>query len=94
MPGVWMWVRCDARTRVRSLVLFGLLIALATGAVIAAVAGARRDATAVDRLAARGNNADVWALPNVPGMDWNKVRALPPSTTSRGCRRDSATSRR
>src|SRR5258707_134419 len=77
MPGVWMWVRRDARTRVRSLAVLALLVALSTGVVLAAIAGARRDGTAVDRLTARGNDADLWALPNVRNMDWDKVRALP-----------------
>jgi ABC-type lipoprotein release transport system permease subunit len=72
-----MWVRTDARQRVRSLIVLAFLIALASGVVIAALAGARRNGTAPDRLAARGNSADVYSLPNLEGMNWEKVRALP-----------------
>ena len=64
--------------RLRSLVLLTLLVAVASGVVLAAVAGARRDRTAMDRLVARGDTAHVWALANLPGqLDWNRVRALP-----------------
>jgi hypothetical protein len=74
---VWMWVRIDLRRRVRALAVLALLVALSSGVVLAAIAGARRNGTAVDRLAQRSLTADAWALANVPGMDWNKVRQLP-----------------
>ena len=47
--------------------------------ILAAVAGARRDQTAADRLVDRGETAQVWALANLPAsvIDWNQVRALP-----------------
>ena len=77
MTAVWAWVRIDLRSRVRSLAVLALLVALTTGVVLTAVAGARRGDTAVDRLAARTLPATVAALPNERGFDWEAVEALP-----------------
>jgi FtsX-like permease family protein len=71
------WLRLELPRRWRSLAVLVLLIALATATVLTATAGARRGHTAVDRLYARTLPATVTVLPNQPGFDWNKVRALP-----------------
>src|SRR6185369_5401167 len=74
---VWAWLRLDLRRRWLSLLTLALLVALATGVVMTAAAGARRGASALDRILAVTSPATVAPVPNQPGFDWDAVRRLP-----------------
>ena len=65
MTAVLAWARVDVRRRWGSLVVLGLLVALAGGAVMAAATAAHRGATALERLDAHARPATV----QVPNLD-------------------------
>jgi hypothetical protein len=77
MAPVLAWFRLDVRRRWRTLLVLTLLIAFAAATVMTAVAGARRGATAIDRLVAQTEPMTVLVLPNTGGFDWSVVRDLP-----------------
>jgi hypothetical protein len=71
------WVRVDLRRRRRSFAVLVLLVAVASGTVMAAVAGANRGGSALERLKQRTLPAQAAILANTPNFDWASVRALP-----------------
>ncbi|MBL7490447.1 FtsX-like permease family protein [Frankia sp. AgB1.9] len=74
---VWAWLRLDLRRRWLSLLTLALLVAVAAGTVMATAAGARRGASALDRLVGDTRSATLAAVPNEPGFGWDAVRRLP-----------------
>ncbi|MGH8775178.1 MAG: hypothetical protein ACRDWI_08405, partial [Jiangellaceae bacterium] len=77
MDAVAAWFRLDLRRRWRSLLVLALLIALAAGTVMTVAAGARRGASAMDRLQDQTLPATLLVAPVTPGFDWAPVRELP-----------------
>jgi hypothetical protein len=71
------WLRLELRRRWRSLAVLALLIAVAAGTVMTALAGARRGASVQERLNARTLPADAMILANTPGFDWGPIERLP-----------------
>jgi hypothetical protein len=80
MSGVGWLVRTQLRRGWRSYVGLALLIGLAGGLVIAGFAGARRNATAFDRMVRATNGWDVLVNPdrgNDSSLTMEQIRALP-----------------
>ena len=72
-----MWFGAEWRNRWRALIGLVLLIAFATAGVSAAVAGARRGASSVDRMLEHTNPATLAVLLNRGAFDWDEVRSMP-----------------
>src|SRR5829696_8392310 len=75
-----MWARADVRSRWRSLVALALLAGITAGVAVAALAGARRTDTALDRLRdeTRASDAIVFASQSgIPVADWAALETRP-----------------
>jgi MacB-like periplasmic core domain len=82
MTAVWYRFRAELRSRWRAWLGLGLLVGLATGAVMALAAGARRTDSAYARFLEAQNAYDVmvldWGQPGAPGIGgFDKIRAVP-----------------
>jgi hypothetical protein len=82
-----LWAATDIRSRWKALVAVGVIAGLTAGLALAAVAGARRTDTALDRLRERTNASDAIVFASQRGVyhpDWTvlgrrpEVRALAP----------------
>jgi hypothetical protein len=73
MAAVWVRARAELRRRWQATVLLMVVVGLAGGAVMAAVAGARRTDSAMDRFLAWNRPLQV----SVTGVDYDLVRRLP-----------------
>lgn len=73
MAAVWIRARSELRQRWRATLLLMVVTGLAGGAVIAAVAGARRTDSAMDRFLAYSRPVNV----SVVGVNFDAVRRLP-----------------
>jgi hypothetical protein len=67
----------EFRQRWRSLAILLILVALSGATVMAAAAGARRQASVVTRFQAVTLPANAAVLANIPGFDWSAVRRFP-----------------
>ncbi|MCA1833853.1 MAG: hypothetical protein LC750_14220, partial [Actinobacteria bacterium] len=82
MGGVWLRARAELRSGWKTMLALGILVGIAGGLVIGAVAGARRTDSAYDRFIAASNTAQV-LMPNggaifgFAEIDFDKVVAFP-----------------
>lgn len=75
-----VWARTDLGRRWRSLVVLGVLVGITSGFALAALAGARRTATALPRLRTATAAADAVVFPSQVGAyhpDWRALAARP-----------------
>jgi hypothetical protein len=78
MGAVWMRFRTDVRGRWPALLALTLLVAVAGGAALTAVAGARRTSTSFDRFRAESRSSDVFVNLGFADPDLvDEVRQLP-----------------
>ena len=75
MTAVWVRAAAELRRRWRATVVLALMVGLAGGVVLAAVAGARRTDTVLDRFLAYHQATNVAV--GVQGLDTDAVRRLP-----------------
>lgn len=77
MNFVSTWLRLELPRRWHSLAVLTLLIAVASGTVMTAAAGARRGASALERLYERTKPATSAVFTNTANYNWDKIRSLP-----------------
>jgi hypothetical protein len=77
MAIVWLRLRSEARQRLGAWVALVLLVAVAGGIVLGALAGARRTDTAYDRLLESANAFDIAVVPVGVPLDFDAIARLP-----------------
>src|SRR4051794_40112225 len=78
VPAFAPWVRTDWRRRRRTLIALAVLVGVAAGGVMTAVAGARRSATSLERLADDSHTSDLLVDVGEAGLPAAKrIDALP-----------------
>jgi len=78
--GARLWAAADRRNRWRAIVAAGLMAGLTAGLALAALAGARRTDTALDRIREQTNASDVVVFSSQVGVfepDWAPLAARP-----------------
>jgi FtsX-like permease family len=76
MSAVWLWVQADLRRRWRSWVVLGLLAGISVGLASAAIAGARRTASAAPRFIEVAHVPTAAILANDPRYDASEQRQV------------------
>ena len=76
MSAWWAVLRHDARRHALRTILLAAFVAVGGGVVLSAFVGARREATAIDRMAARVSVASAAFVPNDPDFDWTPIAEL------------------
>jgi hypothetical protein len=92
MGAVWMLARADVRRRLTAVVVLALLVGISGGAVLAAVAGARRTSSAMDRFERESRTA-TFEVNVGPEYTADQIRA-PSSKGSPCCGRCRSTNRK
>ena len=69
MTAIMIWARAEWRRRWGTLAVLAVLVALAGGVTIGAVAGARRADTAIARFTAHTRDHNVTAFPTFESLD-------------------------
>ncbi len=82
MGPVAFLVRADVRRRWANVAVLVVLIGLTAGTAIAATAGARRTASAYERVLRSTDSSDALVNPDSDGVDLDAIAALPPVTRS------------
>jgi len=77
MTLIRLWLGWQLRRRWRSLAVLTLLVAVSSGVMLTAVAGARRGESTLARLAEDTLPATALVLPGSTSPDWSTVRRLP-----------------
>jgi hypothetical protein len=74
---IGLWLRTELRRRWKAIIVLGVLAGLTGGLAMAAIDGARRSGTVLDRVSAATKQPDVAVLPSQFGFNWKPIEKLP-----------------